>query len=84
MRKKYIDFVTLLCNLEKIPAANVVEPRKAEWKWKGHGLLERGKNYDMFQCSSCGNIVSSYLYTNILDKPCAFCPFCGADMRGTP
>lgn len=55
--------------IEKIPAADVRENVRGEWKWI--------QSYNDVKCTVCGEV---YPY----DDVCLFkyCPNCGANMRG--
>ncbi len=49
--------------------------KKGIWNWKGNGWTGSMTNYDLLQCSVCGEIVNVDL-----DQAYKYCPNCGAEM----
>ena len=56
--------------IKTIPPADVVEPKRGEWKRR---IVDGGWNANLV-CSECG-------YTLMIEDGYNFCPNCGADMR---
>ena len=50
-----------------------------EWTWEGNSWLEKGiVNYEWWECSACGRMVTFY---NDHRNDYKFCPYCGAEME---
>ena len=79
-REAVIDYITrsphianyvkgaIVIEIEQIPAADVKPVVRGEW------IIRRGNWTDEYECSLCHKV--SKTYGN-------YCPWCGADMRGT-
>ena len=65
-QKDIIDAITLI---------KCGQPIKGHWEVRKRQRTYTGTPYIKYRCSVCGEWVDQY-------ENSAFCPFCGADMRG--
>ena len=75
--KGYLDddmITRLTIAIDRIPSADVVKARHAEWQ-----LIHRDRNFykDVYQCSEC-----RFLVTGAQQIAYDYCPYCGARMDG--
>lgn len=67
----------ILNALADVPAADVVEVRRGQWKL--YELFDRSYGRSVYYCTACNH---SAVVPTVLDEPIFnFCPNCGANMR---
>ncbi len=70
--------------IRSLPKVDAVEVVHGEWL-DGYGVCDNKKSYISIDCSNCGEYFKlPSVDENIEEwkKRFAYCPFCGADMRG--